>query len=71
MEALISYASVPILETQVVEGATVEDWPTKRPGDVSVVYVALSGDGFSVAVMLTLVQEDQDTRIRDMVCGRP
>jgi hypothetical protein len=35
------------------------------------VYVALTGDGFSEAVTVTLTQEAGTIRIRDLQWGRP
>lgn len=71
LEAMLAYASAPIRETQVIGEATVEDWPDKQPGDIAVVYVALSGAGFSEAVTLTLAHDAGQVRIRDLVWGRP
>ncbi len=71
VEAMISYASGPILAAQIVESATVEAWPGKKPEDLAVVYVALTGAGFSEAVTLTLTREAGNILIRDLTWGRP
>lgn len=71
VEAMISYTAGPILEFQVIEDATVEDWPAKKPGDVAVMDLALIGAGFSEAVTLTLVEESAAVLIRDLTWGRP
>jgi hypothetical protein len=44
----------PFRGAEVMEEFIVEDWPDKQPGDLAVVYVALSGESFSEAVSLTL-----------------
>ena len=49
----------------------VEEWPGKQPDDLAVVYVALSGESFSEAVILTLAQDGEDTLIRHLEWGRP
>ena len=71
VEAMISYAAGPVLEFHVIEDATVEDWPAKKPGDVAVMYLTLTGAGFSEAVTLTLVEESAAILIRDLAWGRP
>lgn len=70
-EAMISYAAGPILQSQIIESATLEDWPAKQHGDVAVVYLALTGTGFSEAVTLTLAWQEGSVVIRDLVWGRP
>lgn len=70
-EAMISYAAGPILQSQIIESATLEDWPAKQCNDVAVVYLALTGAGFSEAVSLTLARQDDRIVIRDLVWGRP
>ena len=54
-----------------VEEFVVEDWPDKRPGDLAVVYVALTGSNFSEAVTVTLAQYGKDALIRHLEWGRP
>jgi hypothetical protein len=54
-----------------MEDCIVEAWPGKQPGDLAVVYVALSGESFSEAVSLTLAQQGEDTLIRHLEWGRP
>lgn len=71
VKEMISYATGPILQSQLIEAATVEDWPAKRPGDLAVIYLALTGAGFSEAVTLTLVEESSVILIRDLTWGRP
>ena len=68
---MIAYAPGPIQEAQVMEDCIVEAWPGKQPGDLAVVYVALSGESFSEAVSLTLAQQGEDTLIRHLEWGRP
>ena len=68
---MISYAAGPILQSQVIETATLEDWPAKKHGDVAVMYLALTGAGFSEAVTLTLARQEDSVMIRDLVWGRP
>jgi hypothetical protein len=69
--AMTSYAAGPIHDAQVMDDVTLEDWPGKQAGDLAVVYVALNGDSFSEAVILTLAQQDEDTLIRQLEWGRP
>lgn len=69
-EAMISDAAGPILQSQVIETATFEDWPAKKHGDVAVMYLALTGAGFSEAVTLTLALQEDSVVIRDLVWGR-
>jgi hypothetical protein len=54
-----------------MEEFIVEDWPDKQPGDLAVVYVALSGESFSEAVTLTLAQYGGAILIRQIEWGRP
>ena len=66
-----AYAPGPIQEAQVMENFILEDWPGKQQGDLAVVYVALSGESFSEAVTLTLVQVGAESMIRHIEWGRP
>ena len=68
---MIAYAPGQIQEAQIMEDFILEDWPNKRPGDLAVVYVALTGVSFSEAVTLTLVQAGEDALIRQLEWGRP
>jgi hypothetical protein len=68
---MIAYASGPIQAAEVLDEFIVENWPGKQRGDLAVVYVALSGESFSEAVTLTLVQHGEDTLIRELEWGRP
>ena len=40
---MTAYAPGPIQEAQMMEDFIIEDWPDKQPGDLAVVYVALTG----------------------------
>ena len=68
---LIAYAPGPIQAAQVMEEFIVEEWPDKRPSDLAVVYVALTGSNFSEAVTVTLAQYGKDALIRHLEWGRP
>ena len=68
---MTGYVPGPIQEAEVMEDFILEDWPDKRPGDLAVVYVALTGSNFSEAVTVTLAQYGEDTLIRHMEWGRP
>ena len=68
---VITGAPGPIQVAQVMEDFIVEDWPGKLPGDLAVVYVALTGESFSEAVTLTLAHYGEDTLIRHLEWGRP
>lgn len=61
----------PFRGAEVMEEFIVEDWPDKQPGDLAVVYVALSGESFSEAVTLTLAQDGGAILIRQIEWGRP
>lgn len=50
---------------------TLEEWPDKQPNDLAVTYVALNGENFSEAVILTLAEHDQEIMIRHVEWGRP
>lgn len=69
--AMIAYAPGPFQGAEVMEEFILEDWPDKQPGDLAVVYVALTGESFSEAVNLTLVQTGFDILIRHLEWGRP
>jgi hypothetical protein len=71
VDAMIAGARGPILKATVIEEVAIEDWPGKRPSDVGIVYVALTGDGFSEAVTLTLTRELDRISVRDLAWGRP
>jgi hypothetical protein len=71
VSTMTSYASSPILEAQVMDDFTLEEWPGKQAGDLAVVYVALNGDSFSEAVTLTLAQHGEEVLIRHLEWGRP
>ncbi len=60
-----------IQAVQVMEEGLVEDWPAKQPGDVAIVYVALTGVGFDEAVTVTVVQRNHNVLIRHLEWGRP
>jgi hypothetical protein len=66
-----AYVPGPIQEAEVMEDFILEEWPDKRPGDLAVVYVALTGSNFSEAVTLTLAQYGKDALIRHLEWGRP
>ncbi len=68
---MIKGAAGPIQVAQVMEDFIIDDWPSKLPGDLAVVYVALTGESFSEAVTLTLAQYGEDTLIRHLEWGRP
>jgi len=71
VECLTSYAPGPIKEVEVMSDFILEDWPDKEDGDVAVIYVSLTGDGFCEAVTLTLTKEGNAFRIRCLEWGRP
>lgn len=68
---MTAYASGSIREAQVVDDFTLEEWPGKQPNDLAVAYVALNGENFSEAVILTLAEHDQEIMIRHVEWGRP
>ena len=68
---MTAYASGSIREAQVMDDFTLEEWPDKQPNDLAVAYVALNGENFSEAVILTLAEHDQEIMIRHVEWGRP
>jgi len=68
---MTAYASGSIQEAQVMDDFTLEEWPDKQPNDLAVAYVALNGENFSEAVILTLAEHDQEIMIRHVEWGRP
>jgi hypothetical protein len=71
VEGMTAYAPGPIRQVEAMSDFVLEEWPNKQNGDVAIAYVALTGDGFCEAVTVTLVQEGQDIRIRQLEWGRP
>lgn len=71
VEGITSYAPGPIQQVEVMLEFVLEEWPDKQDGDVAVVYVALTGEGFCEAVTVILAQEEHDIRIRQLEWGRP
>src|SRR5437762_11793891 len=71
VKGMTTYAPGPIQDVQVMEDFILEDWSDKHEGDVAIAYVALTGDGFSEAVTLTLVQHSSGFRILHLEWGRP
>jgi hypothetical protein len=69
--SMTSGATGSILIAQVVEDGIVEEWPEKQPGDVAIVYVALNGECFAEAVMVTVVNYKGNHLIRHLEWGRP
>jgi hypothetical protein len=65
VEGMTTYAPGPIQEVRVLAVR-----PDKQDGDVAKAYVALTGDGFCEAVIVTLVQHGSDFRIRHLEWGR-
>jgi hypothetical protein len=71
VEGMTSYAPGPIRQVEVMSDFVLEEWPDKQDGDIAIVYVALTGDGFCEAVTVTLAREGQNIRIRQLEWGRP
>jgi hypothetical protein len=46
-------------------------WPARQLGDVGWAYVAISGDGFSEAVTVTVADMGGRMMIRELEWGRP
>ena len=70
-EQMIAIGEGPIEHVDLVSECILEDWPDKQQGDVGYAYVALTGAGFCEAVTVTLTQEADKIRIRDLEWGRP
>ena len=75
MKAAVATMTPPgaglIQSAQVVEEGTLESWPSQQPGDVAIVYIALNGDNFSEAVVVTVVESGCNHLIRHLEWGRP
>jgi hypothetical protein len=71
VERMIAHAEEPLQIAEVVEDGVLYDWPDKKPGDLAHVYVALSGESFTEAVIVILTTTDEGVRIRDLEWGRP
>lgn len=48
-----------------------DDWPSKAPNDLAVVYVPLEGDVYSEAITITLSELDGKLFVTDIEWGRP
>lgn len=48
-----------------------EDWPSKGPNDLGIVYVPVEGDVYSEAITVTLSELDNNLRITNIEWGRP
>jgi hypothetical protein len=68
---MVAYAPGPILEVVLVPEGCAEGWPTKEPGDLASVYLALAGKAFNEAVSAVLMLEDGSVRLRALEWGRP
>jgi hypothetical protein len=71
VERMLANGDGRIEQVEVVSECVLDDRPDKQEEDVGYVYVALTGDGFSEAVTVTLTQEAGTIRIRDLQWGRP
>ena len=67
--AMISYGdSAPDLVELIM---TMDTWPARQTNDLGLAYVAISGDGFSEAVTVTVAQSSVHAHIRELEWGRP
>lgn len=48
-----------------------EDWPSRAPNDLGIVYVPLEGDVYSEAITVTLSELDDELRVSNIEWGRP
>jgi hypothetical protein len=69
LKGILPSANSTIDDSNVVD--TMNDWPGRKPGDVGWAYVALTGDGFSEGVSVTVSKEGKGLAIRDVEWGRP
>jgi hypothetical protein len=69
VDQMTSYAPGPIQHVEVTEPW--KDWPDRKPGDISTVYVALTSESFSEAVIVVVCSTPAGTRIREIDWGRP
>lgn len=51
--------------------SVMDTWPDRQANDLGWAYVAISGDGFSEAVVVVIAQEAHRTVIRALEWGRP
>ncbi|NGP88037.1 hypothetical protein [Fodinibius halophilus] len=56
---------------QIVAGEYMASWPNKQPEDLGWVYVAISGDLYSEAITVTICNENDQLKIREVEFGRP
>jgi hypothetical protein len=68
-KGLLPSAKSTIDDANVVDA--MDDWPNRKPGDVGWAYVALTGDGFSEGVSVTVSKEGKGFAIRELEWGRP
>lgn len=66
---MIEYGDGPATFVQLMQ--TLEDWPAKKEGDAGWAYVAISGEGYSEAVVVVVCEEGGQFCIRDIEWGRP
>src|SRR5262245_6245687 len=66
VEQMIAIGDGPIMDVAIVNECVLENWPAKQDNDVGYVYVALTGNGFCEAVIVTLAREAGEIRIREL-----
>ena len=68
-EEMIAYGAGDADDVEAIEGYV--DYRSKKEGDIGGVYVAISGPGFSEAVMVFVKREEGEPKIREIEWGRP
>jgi hypothetical protein len=52
-------------------GQTMTNWPEKQPSDVGWAYVSIGGEAYSEAVIVIVMSENGEAKIREVEFGRP
>lgn len=52
-------------------GQTMTSWPGKHPADLGWAYVSIGGNVYSEALVVVVVSENGEARVREVEFGRP
>ena len=70
-ERMVAYGDGAANYLEALEGYDGTQYPGAHPNEIGGVYVAICGEGFSEAVMVFVVRENGEPRIRQIVWQRP
>ena len=68
-EEMIEYGTGPVTET--IATLEMQDYPDRQNNDLGWAYISMSGEDFSEAVAVTVCEEDNSKKIRELEWGRP